>query len=225
MSEGLLDAAGRRRSPATMPGFHAGRPPRNKGNPRRGSRSASLRASEAHVDPGACPAAAWSPSKAAVRRPDELPTEATCPQAVTRFLSAVPWATRVRGESTAQAPPCHTRSMAVRRIMPYHESPDFEATRAFYTRVLGLEEGQFGGGYIGFGSGQAQVLFASPGTEPRLPDMGVDVDSREAVDAAHAAALRAGHEVIYGPVDEPWGVRRFFVRDPHGVVVSVLAHE
>ncbi len=27
----LLDAAGRRRSPATLPGFHAGRPPRNKG--------------------------------------------------------------------------------------------------------------------------------------------------------------------------------------------------
>ena len=26
-----LDAAGRRRSPATMPGYHAGRPPRNKG--------------------------------------------------------------------------------------------------------------------------------------------------------------------------------------------------
>jgi integrase len=28
-----LDAAGRRRSPATLPGFHAGRPPRNKGRP------------------------------------------------------------------------------------------------------------------------------------------------------------------------------------------------
>jgi hypothetical protein len=27
----LLDRAGRRRSPATMPGFHSGRPPRNKG--------------------------------------------------------------------------------------------------------------------------------------------------------------------------------------------------
>jgi hypothetical protein len=27
----LLDAAGRRRSPATMPGYHAGRKPRNKG--------------------------------------------------------------------------------------------------------------------------------------------------------------------------------------------------
>jgi hypothetical protein len=32
MTELILDAAGRRRSPATMPGFHAGRPPRNKGH-------------------------------------------------------------------------------------------------------------------------------------------------------------------------------------------------
>ena len=31
MSELLLDAAGRRRSPATRPELHAGRPPRNKG--------------------------------------------------------------------------------------------------------------------------------------------------------------------------------------------------
>jgi hypothetical protein len=31
MSELLLDAAGGRRSPAILPEFHAGRPPRNKG--------------------------------------------------------------------------------------------------------------------------------------------------------------------------------------------------
>jgi integrase len=31
MSELLLDRAGRHRSPATMPGFHAGRPPHNEG--------------------------------------------------------------------------------------------------------------------------------------------------------------------------------------------------
>jgi hypothetical protein len=31
MPELLLDAAGRPRSPATLPGYHAGRPPRNKG--------------------------------------------------------------------------------------------------------------------------------------------------------------------------------------------------
>jgi uncharacterized glyoxalase superfamily protein PhnB len=38
-------------------------------------------------------------------------------------------------------------------------------------------------------------------------------------------ADQAGHEVIYGPVDEPWGVRRFSVRDPQGVAISVLAHD
>ena len=115
--------------------------------------------------------------------------------------------------------------MAVQRIIPYHESRDFDATRAFYTRVLKLEEGSFGGGYVGFGSGQAQVLFAPPSVEPLLPDMGIDVGSRAAVDAAHTEAVQAGHDVIYGPVDEPWGVRRFFVRDPNDVVISVLAHD
>lgn len=30
-STGLVDIAGRRRSPATLPAFHAGRPPHNKG--------------------------------------------------------------------------------------------------------------------------------------------------------------------------------------------------
>src|SRR3954451_4402782 len=108
--------------------------------------------------------------------------------------------------------------------MPYYESPDLEATRAFYTGVLGLEEGTFGGGYIGFGSGQAQVVFAPPGVEPMLRDMGVDLDSPEAVDAPQAEAVGAGHDIVSGPVDEPWGVRRFFVRDPHGVVLRVQAH-
>jgi hypothetical protein len=32
MTDVRPDATGRRRSPATMPGFHAGRPPRNKGH-------------------------------------------------------------------------------------------------------------------------------------------------------------------------------------------------
>jgi hypothetical protein len=30
-TERLLDAAGHRRSPVTMPGYHQGRPPKNKG--------------------------------------------------------------------------------------------------------------------------------------------------------------------------------------------------
>jgi hypothetical protein len=29
---------------------------------------------------------------------------------------------------------------------------------------------------------------------------------------------------VYPLSDEPWGVRRFFVQDPSGTVVNVLAH-
>ncbi len=54
------------------------------------------------------------------------------------------------------------------------------------------------------------------------PDVTVEVDD---VDTAYARAIDAGADVVRPIADEPWGVRRFFVRDPNGVVISVLAHE
>jgi uncharacterized glyoxalase superfamily protein PhnB len=44
------------------------------------------------------------------------------------------------------------------------------------------------------------------------------------VDAVHAEAVRRGLELVHPLTDEPWGVRRFFVRDPNGVVVNVVSH-
>ncbi len=102
---------------------------------------------------------------------------------------------------------------------PAHESSDFEATRTFYTEMLRLEEGSFGGGYVSFGSGHAPVVFRAARRDARAARYG-GRRSREAVDAAHVTAVRSGHEVSYGPVDEPWGVRRLFVRDPRWVVIT-----
>jgi uncharacterized glyoxalase superfamily protein PhnB len=58
-------------------------------------------------------------------------------------------------------------------------------------------------------------------TAPVVPAVSVQVDD---VDAAYAAALREGTEIVHPLTDEPWGVRRFFVRDPDGHVVNVLSH-
>jgi len=55
--------------------------------------------------------------------------------------------------------------------------------------------------------------------------LGGDRPPEEIVAGAVAAAGPDLIPVVYGPVDEPWGVRRFFVRDPDGVVISVLAHD
>ena len=122
------------------------------------------------------------------------------------------------------------RRVAVPRIVPYLESADFAAVKAFYVDVLGLEvamEDPDMPDFLGFCSPDnhsAQIVVAAAGVEQPLPSFGVDVGSLAAVDAAHAEALRRGLEVVYPPTDEPWGIRRFLVRDPGGAVINVLAH-
>lgn len=51
--------------------------------------------------------------------------------------------------------------------------------------------------------------------------LSVDVDD---VDAAYALAQRLGYDIIHPLTTEAWGVRRFFVRDPHGNVINIAAH-
>lgn len=70
----------------------------------------------------------------------------------------------------------------------------------------------------------AQVIVLPRGMEDPQPRSGVDVGDPEAVDAAHAEAVRRGLCVVYPLTDEPWGIRRFFVEDPSGTAVNVLAH-
>jgi hypothetical protein len=36
---------------------------------------------------------------------------------------------------------------------------------------------------------------------------------------------KANIPIEYGPTSEPWGVRRFFVRDPFGKLINILVHE
>jgi catechol 2,3-dioxygenase-like lactoylglutathione lyase family enzyme len=59
------------------------------------------------------------------------------------------------------------------------------------------------------------------GSGTPVPDISVEVDDLE---AAHGRVVAAGLPLEYGPADEPWGVRRFFVRDPCGRLLNILAH-
>ena len=44
------------------------------------------------------------------------------------------------------------------------------------------------------------------------------------VSALPGETRRLGHEIVHPITDEPWGVRRFFVREPTGKVLNVLGH-
>ncbi|MBF6131708.1 VOC family protein [Nocardia otitidiscaviarum] len=116
--------------------------------------------------------------------------------------------------------------MRIRRAVPDIRTEDMAASRAFY-RDLGFEEVMDLGWVVILASPAnptAQVLLFGPDAEGPQPDMSVEVDDVDEVDAAHTAMVAAGAEIVYALRDEPWGVRRFFVRDPNGTVVNVVAH-
>ncbi len=67
-----------------------------------------------------------------------------------------------------------------------------------------------------------QLSIASEGgSGTPVPDLSIEVDD---VDAVHARAQALGHKIIYPLTDEPWGVRRFYVRDPAGKLLNILSH-
>lgn len=54
-----------------------------------------------------------------------------------------------------------------------------------------------------------------------VPDLSIEVDD---VDAVHRRALALKLRIDYPLTDEAWGVRRFFVTDPAGKLLNILAH-
>ena len=115
--------------------------------------------------------------------------------------------------------------MKVRRIVANIETQDAKAARCFYHDVLGLDVLMDQGWIATYGSEeqmQVQVSFmAQGGSGTPVPELSIEVDD---LDAALEGMKAAGFAIEYGPADEPWGVRRFYVRDPFGRLVNILSH-
>jgi len=115
--------------------------------------------------------------------------------------------------------------MAIRRIKPNILADDVEASRAFYREVLGLDEGN-GLDWIAFysapGAPELQIsVMELDRTAGVHPDVSIEADD---VEVLYEKAVAAGCEIVHPLTDEPWGVRRFFVRDPNGAVINVMRH-
>ena len=112
--------------------------------------------------------------------------------------------------------------MAVTRIVPDITSDDIPGSRAFY-RLLGLEEQMDLGWVVILGPSDTPdvqlLLMGRDESAPVNPDISIGVDD---VDAAHDTMVNAGVEIVHTLRDEPWGVRRFFVRDPNGKMVNIV---
>ena len=116
--------------------------------------------------------------------------------------------------------------MSIRRIVPNINSADPLASKPFYEDVLGLRSVMDMGWIVTFASpsnptAQISIVASDTRDEPHA-DISIEVSD---VDHCHAMAQRHGHAIVYPLTDEPWGVRRFFVRDPNGVIVNVVSHK
>ncbi|WP_354685660.1 glyoxalase superfamily protein [Cupriavidus necator] len=115
--------------------------------------------------------------------------------------------------------------MKVNRIVSNIATADPALARSFYQDILGLEVLMDHGWIRTYGSdatARPQVSLASEGgSGTPVPDLSIEVDD---VDEAHRRMVAAGVAIEYGPADEPWGVRRFYVRDPFGRLVNILSH-
>ena len=111
------------------------------------------------------------------------------------------------------------------RIVPNLNVDDATTGHAFYEEFLGLEK-QFDLGWVASFRSRThpsvQVsLVSGDASAPEQSSASIQVAD---VDAAYAEAQRRGYEIVHPLTDEPWGPRRFFVRDPHGVVFNIVGH-
>ena len=115
--------------------------------------------------------------------------------------------------------------MTVRRIVANFAAADPGLARTFYESLFGLRVVMDQGWILTFASDTAQApqlsLASEGGSGTPVPDLSIEVDDLEEV---QRRALAGGHEILYGIAEEPWGVRRFYLRDPLGRVLNVLSH-
>ncbi len=115
--------------------------------------------------------------------------------------------------------------MSIQRVVPNIKSDHLDESRKFYNEFLGFNIAMDMGWVVTLASPTnptAQVtLLAAPDSTTPHPNISIEVAD---VDAVHAAALARGHQIVYPLTDEPWGVRRFYVADPNGVIINVMSH-
>ena len=115
--------------------------------------------------------------------------------------------------------------MKVQRVVTNVATPDIEKAHGFYGEVLGLDILMDLGWIRTYGSKAKMPIqmsvMSEGGSGTPVPDLSIEVDD---VEEALARIRKAGIAIEYGPADEPWGVRRFYVRDPFGKLVNILQH-
>jgi len=115
--------------------------------------------------------------------------------------------------------------MAVLKIVPNIATDNVQVLCDFYKQVFDLELLMDMSWIATLGASNTastQISFASEGgSGTPVPHLSIEVDN---IDEIYKRAQKCGCEITYEMVTEPWGVQRFYIKDPAGHTINVLQH-
>ncbi len=115
--------------------------------------------------------------------------------------------------------------MTVLRIVPNLHTESVSDAEKFYREILDLDIVMDQGWVITYSSAASmhpQINIIASGSSQADPDISIEVDN---LDEIYSRVKNSEFAVLYDLTLEPWGVRRFMVRDPLGKVINILQHE
>lgn len=118
--------------------------------------------------------------------------------------------------------------ISIHRIVPNIYSNDVGKNKQFYIEFLEMELVMDMGWILTFASPEnptAQISIFQNDKKEKLDNTAIFLSIEVSdIDNLYEKAKKQKWEIAYPITDEPWGVRRFFVKDPNGATINLLAH-
>lgn len=117
--------------------------------------------------------------------------------------------------------------MTIKRIVPNISSNKLDESKEFYINFLGLTLAMDMKWILTFASNSnptAQISIVqndNPDNSNSNITLSIEVSD---IDELYDKAKSLNYEITYQITNEPWGVRRFFVKDPNGVTINLMTH-
>ena len=117
--------------------------------------------------------------------------------------------------------------MDIRRIVPNIGSEQIEKSKEFYGDFLGMKLMMDMKWILTFASVSnptAQIsIIPKDASNTSAPDMTITIEIAD-IDSVYAKANSLGYKIVYPMTNEQFGVRRFAVEDPNGIIVNLMCH-
>ena len=115
--------------------------------------------------------------------------------------------------------------MIIKRIIANIATEDINLVQQFYLDLFDLDIVMDHSWIVTLASNESAVVQMSIATEggsgTPVPDLSIEVDD---VDAVYTRAQLLNIDIVYDITNEPWAVRRFYVRDPADKLLNILCH-